>query len=57
MSSLFARPEDAAEVVGTLKLGQPILVLGESKGPWLHVLGTDGSAGWAHSLDVRMIAE
>jgi hypothetical protein len=56
-ATVFSKPQQGAQVAGALKTGNPILVLGQSKGPWLRVWGADGIDGWVQSLDVRVIAD
>lgn len=53
---LRSSPDDNAESSKTLGSGKPVLVLGQTNGPWLKILDADGGDGWIRSLDVRVIA-
>jgi uncharacterized protein YgiM (DUF1202 family) len=45
-AGLFAAPDMASEITGTIPAGQIVSILG-AEGQWVYVAGPDGSTGWS----------
>lgn len=50
-------PSEESEVTAQLSMGKPILIVGETRGPWIRVWDADGNDGWAPSLAIRVISQ
>lgn len=48
-------PGETTEVLSQLNSGKAVLVLGETRGPWLRVLDAEGQDGWVSALDLRVV--
>lgn len=54
---VFSSSGGDGNVLGTLSVGKPILVFGDTKRPWLDMIDSDGRNGWVDAMNVRCLVE